>query len=357
MAGIIYSTSTSGLPAGGNAQIGKLETPIKMLIEHESDNLSKENGIAKTLFNIEKSNNWAETVVGMDEFGRFKAVQEGNGAPNDEMGETFKQVIEHIEFMKEFTITKKMMEDAHYGVAADTKRTVQNFVRSYYATQDDICGLALANGTSTSMDFEGTTVPLKAPDGYALFSNAHKYGSTARRGGTGNSNYFYANGLLSASNIEKSFGILGVKMRNIKGENGKALGYTVDTVIIPGNRGALEWRVKKLLGSEHEPATGNNGINIQYGNMNLVILPQWEASDDRVIMMSSKANKQIAGNIFYNRTPLDIMNWIDEHTRNYVWNGRCRFGVGFGSYKHVLLAVDTSSDLSSNATSVSSEIS
>jgi hypothetical protein len=33
---------------------------------------------------------------------------------------------------------------------------------------------------------------------------------------------------------------------------------------------------------------------------------------------------------------------MDNHSGNYVWNGRCRFGVGFGSYKHIMLAVDSS---------------
>ena len=36
-----------------NAAIGKLETPIKMVIEHESDLLTKKGGIADWLFNIE----------------------------------------------------------------------------------------------------------------------------------------------------------------------------------------------------------------------------------------------------------------------------------------------------------------
>jgi hypothetical protein len=32
---------------------------------------------------------------------------------------------------------------------------------------------------------------------------------------------------------------------------------------------------------------------------------------------------------------------VDHHTGNYIWGGRCRFGVGFGTYKHILLAVDS----------------
>ena len=47
---IVYS-KTSGL---NNAQIGKLETPIRMVIEHESDLLTAKGGIRDWLFNVEK---------------------------------------------------------------------------------------------------------------------------------------------------------------------------------------------------------------------------------------------------------------------------------------------------------------
>jgi hypothetical protein len=55
--------------------------------------------------------------------------------------------------------------------------------------------------------------------------------------------------------------------------------------------------------------------------------------------------------MFFNRVPLTVTNWVDNHTGNYVWNGRCRFGVGFGSYKHILLAVDSAEEIE-NATQI-----
>ena len=61
------------------------------------------------------------------------------------------------------------------------------------------------------------------------------------------------------------------------------------------------------------------------------------------MIMSSEANKNLSGNMFFNRVPLTVSNWVDNHTGNYIWNGRCRFGVGFGTYKHIMLAVDSKS--------------
>ena len=157
---IIYSQS-SGFH---NAAIGKLETPIKMVIEHESDALTKRGGIRDWLFNVEKSRRFGESIVGQNEFDVFSATAEGAGAENDSIEETYKKFIEHIQFMKEFTITAKMMEDANYGVAADARHRAENFTRAYYKTMHKICEFALANGTSTTGTFAKATLDLTAPD-------------------------------------------------------------------------------------------------------------------------------------------------------------------------------------------------
>lgn len=336
---IIYSSGVTH-----NAAIGKLETPIKMIIENESDNLTKKGGPRDWLFNVEKSKRFGETIVGQNEFDVFSATEEGAGAENDSIDETYKKFIEHIQFMKEFTITAKMMEDANYGVAADARRRAENFTRAYYKTMHKICEYALASGTYTSGTFAKATLDLTAPDGKALFSTDHAWGGDKRRGTQ--SNYFCGNifkdseGNYSAGAFEEGLGELASKIRNMKDENGEVLGYTADTIILPGNRPAAERIAKKVCGSEGALGNGYNDINIQYGNWNIVVLPDWQAEDDRVMIMSSEANKNLGGNMFFNRVPLSVRNWEDQHTGNYVWTGRCRFGVGFGTYKHILLAVN-----------------
>jgi hypothetical protein len=349
---ILYSKS-SGL---ANSAIGKLETPIKMVIEHESDLQTKKGGICDWLFNIERSNKFGETIVGQNEFDVFHAAVEGNGAESDNIGETYRKFIEHIQFMKEFIVTAEMMEDANYGVAQDAKRRAENFTRAYYKTMHKICEYALANATNTSGSFAKAILDLSAPDGLPLFSSDHTYGLPGTN--TFQSNYFYgnifgtaSNGKASTATFEEALGELAVKLRNMKDENGEVLGYTADTIILPGNRPAAEAVAKKVCGSEGALGNGYNDINLQYGNWNIIVMPNWQTADDRVMIMSSEANKNLSGNMFFNRVPLTVSNWVDHHTGNYIWNGRCRFGVGFGTYKHILLAVDSSSTVN-NATAL-----
>ncbi len=343
---IVYSKSSGTNPAA----IGRLETPIKMIIEHESDILTKKGGICDWLFNIEKSNRFGETIIGQNEFDVFDSVDEGEGVTErDSVSETYSKFIEHIQFMKEFAITAEMMEDANFGVAADAKRRAENFTRAYYKTIHRICESALANATEANISFRGARIDLTAPDGLPLFNGEHIYNTDLTQ-----SNYYWGNIFssgtaaarkASCAQFEEALGELAIKLRNMKDENGTVLGYTADTIILPGNRPIAETITKKVCGSAGALGNGYNEINLQYGNWNVVVLPNWQVPTDRVIIMSSEANKNLSGNMFFNRVPLTVSNWVDNHTGNYIWNGRCRFGVGFGSYKHILLAVDSEEEV------------
>ena len=334
MANIIYAKSTGKL----DPMIGKLETPLKMIIEHESDNCLKRNDVRKKLFNIEKSNKFGETIVGTSDFDTFMAVVEGGGAENDSIETTYKKFIEHIQFMKEFCITAEMMEDANHGVSADARRRAENFTRAYYKTMSKICERALANGTETSFVFNKADVDISTYDNMPLFSSEHKFMSSKMSGKTQSNRYGYDGLVDDADTFEKGLNVLSNKMRNMLDENGEVLGYIADVLILPGNHPRLEALAKKVCGSERSAGNNNNDINIQYGNWDIVILNDWTPVDPKFMIMSSEANKQLSGNVFFNRVPLKITDWVDNHTGNFIWNGRCRFGVGFGSYKHIILA-------------------
>lgn len=342
---IIYS-KTSQTPAA----YGKIDTPIKMVIEHESDILAKKGGIRDWLFNVEKSSRFGETIINEKDFNIFKATAEGNGAESDEIIETGKKFIEHVQFTKEFIISAEMMEDAVYGVASDAKRRAENFTRAYYKTMNKLCEAALINATKEEIYYAGAKIDLTAPDGLPLFHFNHS------ANGLSQSNYSSGNLVkggtareYSTEVFEEALSLLSVHMRNMKDENGDPLGYAADTIILPGNRPKLESIVKKVCGSEMATGNGYNDINLHYGNWNVIVLPGWTPSDDRLMIMSSEANKNLAGNMFFNRVPLTVTNWVDHHTGNYIWNGRCRFGVGFGSYKHIILAVDSETQLQNSS--------
>ena len=347
---LIYSKTSNH----NNAAYGKLEYPIKMVIENESNILKKKGGIRDWLFNVEKSNKFSESIITQSGFDIFSSVEEGGGAESDTVVQTGVKHIEHVQYMKEFIVTAEMMEDCNFGLAVDAKRRAENFARAYYKTMNKLCEQALYNATESTFHFAGSNINLYTADDNPLFSTTHKWGKTP--GATGSqSNSFcgdiFATGAsqdaraISTEAFEEALAELSIKLRNMKDENGDPLGYTADTLIIPGNKPKIEQIVKKVCGSDGSPGNNHNDINLHYGNWNIVVLPSWQPTDNRIMVMSSEANKNLSGNMFFDRVPLTISNWVDHHTGNYYWNGRCRFGVGFGSYKHILLAVDSATEL------------
>lgn len=333
----VYSKS-SGL---NNAAIGKLETPIKMLIEHESELYKKQGGICKWLFNVEKSNKYGETIVSSSDFDTFMATKEGESSVPDYIEETSRKFIEHIQYTKEFSISAEMMEDANFGIASDAKRRVENFTRAYYKTMDRICEKALYNGVYDNTVVAGSTLDLTTGDKLPLFHADHEYGTLTKGKGC-QSNYFISDFATDPEMVSNTIFNLSLKIRNMRDDSGDILGYNADTIILPSNRSYLESMVKRVCGSEFAPGTSNNDININYGRWNVIVMPHWECDYDDMIIMSSDANKTLGGNMFFNRVPLTITNWVENHTGNYIWNGRCRFGVGFGTYKHIVRVTNNS---------------
>ena len=299
-----------------DSDIRKIVEKIRMIIQKEHDSLSKKPGICSKLFNIEGSVNFEKFIIGE--------------RLDDDASDNANKFIEHIPFMKEFCITKDMQEISDNSVCADARRRAENFIRAYHNTANSLLEYAIAHGTEELGRFNGATLDLTAPDGLPLFSELHKYGAD----GETQSNLFYVpiTETLSCETFSETLSDLAKKLSEMRDERGEKLGYRADTIILPGNRIEMEKVVKQVVKEEKERGKF----------WDVVVLQNWQSQDDRVIIMSSKANAELSGNMFFNRVPLVVSHWEDKHTGNYFWNGRCRFGVGFGSYKHVLMAVDSS---------------
>lgn len=341
---ILYSKQI----AANEPMYGKFLHPIKAIIEEESDSWKKKNTVIKSVYNVEESHKYRETIIGQSTFSTFDTKAEGEKADYDTVQKTFDKGIEHIAFGKSFAVTVEMADDSQIGISSDIKKVTKNFIASYYRTQIALGCKALANATAASMTFgsHSQAVDLTTGDGKPLFHKEHPYALTKLAGKT-QSNYFNAP---SDKTIEEILNALTNKIRNFKDENEECLSYVADTVIIPCNRPALETKVKAACGSERTTGSANNDINIQYGNWTVVVLEGWETTGDELMVMSSDANKELSGNMFFNRVKLNIRNKIDDETRNFLWNGYCRFGVGFGSWKHI--ARCTISEENANATNL-----
>ena len=346
MAGVLFNTAK----VENHPLYGKHLEPIKMLITAEAKNESRDEKILKVLFNMDKSNNFAESVIGQSEFGTFMAKEEGQSGENDTIQGTFDNVIEHIEFSKVFTMTEKMAEDAKVGIGANTGRAAQAFMRAWKLTRIQAATAALANATALSTVFNKGTIHLTAGDKVALFSNAHPfYTPRGKKNAVQSNNYWGDMG--DTAKVEAALASLAVTMRNFKDENGDPMGYVADTIILPGNRAKFERMVKTVVGSERTAGSSNNDINTQYGGYNIIVLPYWQSGKDEFLLMSSEANKNLGGNLFFDRAALSVRADVDHKSGNLEWVGRGRFGIGFGAWKHILRA-ESATNAVSGATAI-----
>lgn len=322
---------------------GKFEHPIRAILQDESDALEKKGGTLNYLYNIETSNKYAETIFGETGFKPFEYKVEGEKANHDTITLTYSKTIEHKSYAKTFEITREMAMDATPGVVSfQMKSRPRGFMGAYYRTRHMLGEQSLINGTGTSFFFGSTDIndskiDTTTGDGLPLFSGVHTFKNTAISGTQ--SNYFHGLDISSSDAFEESLAELNIKLRNFKDENGNAMGYTADTIILPANQGALERMVKAVCGSEKTTGSNNNDINVNYGNWSIVVLPTWEATTPEIMVMSSDANKNLMGNMFFDREQLSIMSEINTESRNMLYNGYARFGCGFGTWKHILRAV------------------
>lgn len=252
-----------------------------------------------------------------------KARFEDNLPPDNEKMEVHK-------FMKEFVIPNSGIGKTRIEFEVHINK-VHKFIKAYYQTAERLCATALAHGASPSLSINGEESDLRTPDGEPLFSINHKL-----ENGETQSNILIDR-LSTEDEIKKMVENVVSYFKTIKAKDGAPLGYDPDTIIIPCNRIYLEKRIKKLIMEDDS-----------FAGWTVVTLPGWYSAVDQIMIMSSKANRDLNGNIFFNRVPLIVSNWVDNHTGDYHWNGRCCFDVGFGTYKHICKVLEKKGSIMEN---------
>ena len=310
--------------------------------------------LVNALANVQKSKRWGEKSTTIGGLGDFMVKEEGVDAAKDYFAEGYSKFIEHITFSKSVFVSKEMVDD---NQIAEMKSRAINLVQAYKRTRAKYLSdaLTLSVGTTKTMTFGGKAgVDISGADNLALFNSAHPLknspraaastlpagaisGSTLPAVKATQSNLFSNKFGNNATMLNRLANI----MRNFKDDGGEVLGLEADTIIVPGNNPTLEDTVKKIIGSDGEVGTNYNDINTQRGKWRLVVDYLWTPTitqyNEPFIIMSSQANKDLMATRLYDRTPLDIENEIKTESRNLVYNGFARIGIGFTNWRHVLM--------------------
>lgn len=281
-----------------------------------------------SVFNVKKSSKFGEKVTGLTEFADFEIVAEGGNAIQDDVQEGYDKLIQHVAFMKYFELTAEMAEDSQVDLM---KAKAANFVKSYKRSRAQYASNSLVAEGKTFVYGSQSGLDKTTGDGEGLFSTQH----VGKKYTTPQSNVF-TNAFGTDATMLNRLANIG---RNYKNGSGISMGYTFDTIIIPSNCPALEDTIKKIIRTDLMVGSQLNDINTQKGLWKLVVDPFWQVtgSEEPYILMSSDANKETMGNLFFDRIPLTMKDEVIVMNHNYKWSGRARFSCGYGNWSHILL--------------------
>lgn len=324
--------------SGLNDDLWKVtDTTLRMVMQDTDNEKNNDDELVKALYNVKDSKKFGEKIGSMTEFANFEAVGEGDNYVQDELQAGFSKLIEHTPFLKGFVCTREMRDD---GQIDTMKIAAANFVRAYKRSRAQFASDALTTegatftfGSSTA----GANLDKKTGDNKALFATDHPYKISTL---TGSQSNVFTNAFGSDSTMLNRLANIG---RNFKNQSGQVMGYTFDTIIIPGNTPVLEDTIKRIIRSDLLVGSDYNDVNTQKGLWKLIIDHRWTApvvtgtQTQPYILMSSEANRELQGSLFYDRVALDVMNEVKVESRNLVWSGYTRFSAGFNAWQHVIL--------------------
>lgn len=306
-------------------------------IVEEDANKSQDDAIVSALANEKKSNRFGEKGITIGGLDNFAVKAESANAAEDSLEEGYDKIITHYSFAKSVVLSKELADDNNVDLMRVRARSL---VKAYKRTRaqyitDVITKSVMTSSAAynTTMTFGGQSgIDITTPDGMSLFNNAHPLHSDK----TVKQSNIFTNAFGSNADI---LNVLANKMRNFTDENGNVLGIVADTIVIPGNVPDLEDTIKKIIGSDGEVGTNYNDINTQRGKWKLVIDHLWTVSGAAkpYIIMSSEANKDLMGTMFYNRLGLDVKSEVKTESRNLLYNGFSRWSAGFYNWRHMIM--------------------
>lgn len=307
-----------------NSIFGKSQAPIRMHIEKKGEAFEKAS-LLPALFQMGKSNHWAESFTAMTAMEGFKPVGENGNYPVDGMQESFKKTLEHMTWKNSFSISREMVEDAKL---MDLKKQPAAFTAGYYRTRERF-GAALyaaAMSKQAVLEFAGKKFSAASADEKGLFDKAHP----SKLGKATQSNQF-ADAFSNAA-----LGAMESRMQDFRGDAGEVLDVMPDTIMIP-NEYSMKMDVFAAIGADKDPDTANNGFNYNFGRWNVIVNPYLnEFLADGVkpwILLASGYNQEVGGAVWLDRTPLEVKSRIDDGNDANVWTGYSRFVAGFNDWR------------------------
>ena len=315
-----------------------IDTELSMVIQDTDTEKNKDDELVKSILNVKSSKKFGEKQGSMTEFGNFEEVTEGDNGIADDYQMGFSKLIEHHQFIKTFTCTREAKDDGNIDLM---KQTAANFVRAYKRSRAQYASDCLTSQADTftygNKSYDRTTA-----DGKALFATDHP----GKKTGVETQSNKFTNAFGADATMLYTLANIG---RNFKNQSGQVMGYTFDTIIIPGNAPDLEDLIKRIIHSHQIVGSDYNDINTQEGIWKLIVDHRWTVAANKrpYILMSSEAQRELNAGVFFDRVALDVSNEVLNKSRNLEWSGYARWSAGFNDWRaYIIGGADSGTTLS-----------
>ena len=347
-----------------NSAFNILQEPIKMILENETEAFEKESIISK-VFVMKTSDKYREEYRSTTAMDGFKPTEDMEPAGLSDFEEGYSKQYVFQTWTNAFIVSKQVIED-NQMMTIEPKAV--GFIKSYgrtrelYAANIIAAGLGQARLTADEKKALIKNYKINANSGLGMdtvdgtvdgtkqqyFHNAHKpvgYSDTAghQRNFT-QSNKFHANIAWDGTDPELEEKVLDVigqvesKMKKYRDDKGNIVPVNPTTILM-----AEDYRLSDVimrgLKSKYGSRMDGNGVNLQFGKYTLIISPYlsyvkgFEDADHSLILIDPARNKEGMGLVWFDRVPLQIDSYQDKKTKANVWDGRARYGAGFGDFR------------------------
>lgn len=356
MAGVIFNIEE----AIQNSKFNVLQEPIKFILENEVEAFEKESIIPK-VFVMKTSDRYREEYRSTTAMDGFKPTEDMEPAGLSDFEEGYNKQYVFQTWTNAFVVSKQVMEDKD---TMSVEPKALGFIKSYGRTRElyavNMIGAGLGQ-TRLSADEKKKlkeNYKITAQSGLGMdtddgtvegtkqqyFHNAHKpVGYGANRNFT-QSNKFHATIAFDGTDPELEEKVLDVigqvesAMKKYKDDKGNIVPVNPTTILV-GENYRLTDVLMRGLKSKYGSRMDGNGVNLQFGKYTLIVSPYlsavkgFEDADNSLILLDPSRNREGMGLVWFDRVPLQIDSYIDKKTKANFWDGRARFGAGFGDFR------------------------
>lgn len=312
------------------SEFGKLQAPLASYIEKHGDIVDDEEKLWNRIFDTRNSKHFGEAYSYETDMDDMVPVGEAGDYPSTGYQEGYQKLVTNMTFKQSFEITMEAIED---GVLTDLKRKADKMTRGYHRSVARLKAAMIGNALQGNANFvlNGFKFPTHCMDGQCVFSTAHPPKVTGANQSNLFSDAFSAQALFKAK----------LRMQSVKDDDSNTLHLHPNIILIPSYNPALVEAVLTTVGTPKVVGSGNNDINVNYGDWEVLISDylndyvNQSATNPPWILFDEVYNKENNGNVFQKRTDLVVRSELAANDNN-VWKARARHGVGFVDFRQML---------------------